>query len=179
MCEKLFISFRPRCVKQNQYLTLLMLKPENSGIISLISFLLSPWLLACPGYQLIYYRMCKINGPMSSTTNSFNYRCHLGIEKCLFPQNRFSRTIVKLLTSSISELTSKPPISNVSAPCCGTTAAFIGNQAGTSRPPVTLISVTSLSTIKPVLSWSEHGHTTVLGWISPMLTPRYKPMISS
>ena len=61
--------------------TLLVLKPEYSGMTRSIPWLLMPWLLASPCQQQPWYSISRLNWSLFSTKKYFNYLQHFIIEK--------------------------------------------------------------------------------------------------
>ena len=62
-------------------ITLGMRGPGYLGLTRSISWLLMPWLLASPGYQQPWYRLCKISKSWSYTRKDFNYLWHVNVEE--------------------------------------------------------------------------------------------------
>ena len=86
------------------WFTLLVLKPEYSGITRSIPCLLMAWLLVSPGQQQSWFWWYRIKGPLSLMRKNFNYLCHLSIEKwkkiqiyfLCFLKNNFNLTRVNI-----------------------------------------------------------------------------------
>ena len=60
----------------------LVLKPECSGRIRSITWLMMPWRRKEPGHQQPWYWLRRINTPLASTRTDFNFLQHLITEKC-------------------------------------------------------------------------------------------------
>ena len=69
-------KWRPSCLGLN-VLTLLVLKPEYSGITRSIPWLLMPGLIVSPGHQLPWHWLWWTNGSLSSMRKDWSYLSHL------------------------------------------------------------------------------------------------------
>ena len=65
--------------KKYKRIILLVLSLEYSERNMSISWLLTPWFLASPELQKLWYWLCRINVCLSSMTKDFNYLYHLDI----------------------------------------------------------------------------------------------------
>ena len=62
-------------------LTLNMLGPSSSVLTRSISWLLMAWLIASPGHQHQWYRLCKIGRSLFSMRKDFYDLCHISMDE--------------------------------------------------------------------------------------------------
>ena len=75
-------------------LTILIPKPEHSGITRLTPWLLMPWLRASPGHQHPCYWPCRIKVSLSSKWEDFMHPCNANKYVSL---DKFSVTVIKVI----------------------------------------------------------------------------------